>query len=200
MTVWQHYCLGKLHQHISAKPRLGAAEFSLLHTALCLVSSPAHMHPLSACNCGSSLQNKPSCRFVLNPTAPHRPRGHWLIKQTAQECSGSSSTQANQNQWGESFYTYSFFGISTPVTRPSWVHCGRGVHPGLSLKLPIELNHGVWKKPLGDQKCLLVCHLMGGSPGAAVSSCVFSEEVLQEVSRCSWQHLLKAADRPLGSY
>lgn len=109
MSVWQHYCLGKLHQHISAKPTLGAAEFSLLHTSLCLVSSPTHMHPLSACNCGSSLQNKPSCRFVLNTAAPHRPRGHWFIKQTAQECSGSFSTQANQGQWGESFYTYSFF-------------------------------------------------------------------------------------------
>lgn len=180
MSVWQHYCLGKLHQHISAKPRLGAAEFSLLHAALCLVSSPAHMHPLSACNCGSSLQNKPSCRFVLNTTAPHRPRGHWFIKQTAQECGGSFSTQANQGQWEESFYTYSFFGISTPVTHPSWVHGGRGVQPGLSLKLPIELNHGVWKKPPwgpevpprvspgGRQpwcSCVQLCVLRGGAAG-----------------------------------
>lgn len=82
---------------------------------------------------------------------------------------------------------------------PSWVRSGRGIQPGSSLKLQMELNHGVRKTHFGDQKCLPVCHLVGGSPGSAVSSCVFSEEVLKEVSRCRWQHLLKAADRPLGS-
>lgn len=33
--------------------------------------------------------------------------------------------------------------------------------------------------PLGKQKYLLMCHLVGGSLGPAVSSCVFSEDMLK---------------------
>lgn len=56
------------------------------------------------------------------------------------------------------------------------------------------------KPPFGDQKSLAMCHLVGGSPGAAVSRCAFSAEVLKLMPRCSWQHLLRAADCPLGSH
>lgn len=147
---------------------------------------------LSACNSGSSLQNKPSCRFVLD-----------TIKQRIHKCPGSFPIQANQDPMkGKPLYLF-----------PQGLQLLWGLHNShvsflgslqqrcsTSLKLQIEFNYGLWKTPLGDQKSLPTFHLVEASPSAAVSSCVFSEEVQEEIPMCSSQHLFKAADRPLRSY
>lgn len=108
------------------------------------------MQPLIACSSGSSLQDKFSCRFVLNTTILYRLRGHWFIKQRAQESAVAYFPfRLTRTQWRESFCTYSMifraFMESTLAMCPSWLHSCKGVQLGTSLNLPIELNNGCMK-------------------------------------------------------